>query len=64
MLLGTDFGFGDVSPHTEVPAMGRWLVSAAGTNPLRILFLRLSNTGIALSLVISLDSDYTQQSGI
>ena len=57
MLLETDFGFGDVRPHTEVPAMGTGLVKAAGTSPLRVLFLRLRKPGIALSFIISLDSE-------
>lgn len=60
MLLETDFGFGDERPHTEVPAMETGLVKAAGTSPLRVLFPRLRNPSIALSFIISLDSELSR----
>lgn len=57
VLLGTGLGFGDLRPHTEVPAMRRWLVKANASSPLRVLFCRLRNPDTGLSFAISLDSE-------
>lgn len=54
VLLGTGFGFGDLRHHTQVPAVG------SGPSQLRVLFLQLRNPSIALSFLISLDSELSE----
>lgn len=57
---GPGFGFGDLRPYIQVPAIGSWLVKAAGPSQLKVLFLRLGNRGIAPRFVISLDTELSR----